>query len=219
MEVKRYEEIHELSEDDDFEVVSKVWKIVEQILMAAMLVLLVACVVTERKKGKIDKREREILMIMATFVLQSIIAHLICFLASVLLLTVLWCIGKKEKAYRLQKYYPWLKKAIEAKFTIVCFILGLRILWRGELDDRELHLVFFITMVIFCSLILIVRIAWFCTHAGHHKRLEKRGDKMYLISGDEANKEEVKRLLHEADDAYSVKKGTLIGRMEGLDYK
>ena len=216
VKTSRYEEVHVWDQEEEFETISKVWRIVEKFMMATMLVLLILCVVTERKKGIILKEEKEILFIMGSFVFQTPIAHIICFLISLFVYIPLLCLGKSEIAYKMFAFYTFLKYAIELLITKVCFVLGVRILIQGSLDDRTLHLVFFIVMIVFCLLILTVRVVWFCSKVGEGGRLTQKGDRTYIVTAEDHDKEDVRRLLDNVDEATSVKAGRRIDPIEGI---
>jgi len=214
-----YEEVMMLDEENnDLEAINRVWASIEIGLLICMFALMLLCVVAERPRPW-SYFDKEVIGLMVCFVFCTPIAHLVCFIVSIIIYFPLWIIGKKNLAHRISCLYPWIKHLVEAKLLIVCFIFGIKLILRGSFDDKLYHMIFFIAMLIMCLIFFILRAAWFFTSVKKEERTEHLGPNKYRLKGGEqtAHREEVKKLLANMDDAQSVKNGMkLEGPLEGI---
>ena len=211
MKSPHFEEIIKYNDDDDMTDMTRAWQIVEIILISLMAVLLGFCLYYETKFKQQTKQDREVMLVMITFVAQSIVAHVICFFVSVVVYGLLCVMRQTGTAYGILKYYVWLKNIIEVIVTVVCLILGLRLLYSGSLDNKPLHQTYFISMALLSIIFFSVRAAWFFIAVKPRVVEVVYGDKTYRVR-DYGNscKDEVVDLLAKCQHAKTVKNGEII---------
>ena len=190
-----YEEVLDVYQaEDEMDVFTRVWGVVETIILVVMFAIMLMAILSEHPKNpkQWTLTDKEIIGTMILFVFYAPISFVLCFILSAVIYLPLWIVGKKNTAYKFKRFYPYLNHLIEIKLLIVSFVLGVRHVMSDSFQHRPWHQAFYVSMIILCMLFFSLRVAWFFTKNKEESETEQHGENIYRVKKDRrGDREEV----------------------------